>query len=369
MIKVENCPTALPNDSSSSPSPLSIVEQQSLAIDNSTKDGLVSSFHVVVKNTPFLVRYRLHDHFSINGRLIDFHQLSLEASLVYDASDGVGDEMPVPFFKQAPVTYKAKVNGSAVVLDAEYKIRVLSSHNENRHFRIKLSCSDPSTGMVYPSLCSLTEPIKVVSKPDGVRSNKRRRGGASASSSGSSGSSTKKRSVTNQALLDAIQAMDRENERRHEQMMKALDRHHAGTDVEDGPEKPATSPMMMVDDPAAAIKCSDSLDLARAYQAFVLAFRSVQHDKRAEAVRGVLKGSTASDIETFSEALGMFECEGANVRPFSEYNMPAAPSMGDDESPIQVEGADCVKLLSAPHAFTTSYSHSAFGWDVEPYGL
>lgn len=126
--------------------------------------------HVVVKNQPFLVQVGMSSNSSLEAQAFDFKKASLEARLLYDC-----DQLKeVDFVKLKPLEYKCHASdfdrGDQITV--ELKLKVLSSQLEDMFFRIRFTALHPVTKQPVPSLTVVSEPIKVVSKPDQVRKKK-----------------------------------------------------------------------------------------------------------------------------------------------------------------------------------------------------
>jgi len=86
--------------------------------------------------------------------------------LVYDSEGYKG----VDFVKVRPVDFKYTVNEIGDQLSMELRIKVLTSQHENIPFRVKVVLLDPNSGLPFqPDLSLLSEPVKVISKPEPLK--------------------------------------------------------------------------------------------------------------------------------------------------------------------------------------------------------
>lgn len=194
------------------PPKLVILDHQSLAQEAFTKDGLQKNVHIVVKNTPFVVTVGLTGSI-FGGRIVDFSSLTLETHLLYDA-DGMRE---VPYMKQRPVEYKGKVNDKADQMTLDIKISVLSSHCENMCFRLRFQAVDARSGQSFHSLSVLSDPIKVISKPDQIT----KKGTAPAAA-------RKRKRTANDSILESLARIE-EQQKEHAKLLATI-REEAQTD-------------------------------------------------------------------------------------------------------------------------------------------
>eukprot|EP01102_Stenamoeba_stenopodia_P014145 TRINITY_DN4669_c0_g2_i1.p1 TRINITY_DN4669_c0_g2~~TRINITY_DN4669_c0_g2_i1.p1 ORF type:complete len:443 (+),score=97.57 TRINITY_DN4669_c0_g2_i1:164-1492(+) len=156
------------------PPRLVIVKQSSLAEETvTTKDGDLITVHIVVKHSPFLIQLGLASTPTTSmypqPPLLDLNRLTFEARLLYDN----GQEKEVDFVKLKPLEYKVRVNDSGSKVNVECRLKVLSSQLEDMNFRIKFIALDPITQKeICPLLTTISDPIKVISKPEQIRKKK-----------------------------------------------------------------------------------------------------------------------------------------------------------------------------------------------------
>ncbi|PRP84218.1 hypothetical protein PROFUN_08418 [Planoprotostelium fungivorum] len=139
---------------------LVIMRQNSISVEKLSRNGIVKQVHIVVKNQPFLIRVGL-----MNGSAeYQLHRNNLEASLFYD----VDPLKEVDYIKLKPLEYKIQANDfeSTTSLSVEVRLKVLSSQLEDMFFRIGFHLLNPETRRRIPGMAVVSDPIKVVSKPD-----------------------------------------------------------------------------------------------------------------------------------------------------------------------------------------------------------
>jgi len=146
---------------------LIILEQSSLSEDKFSKNGELKNVHVVVKNNPFFVRLGLESNDPLVD--LDFDMVSVDVQLCYDCD---GDRV-VDYVRTKPFEYRGIVNEHSDKMTLEVRIKILSSHLEDMLFKLRIRAVDNLTREEIPSLCAMSQPIKVVSKPEQVTRLKR----------------------------------------------------------------------------------------------------------------------------------------------------------------------------------------------------
>eukprot|EP01089_Gocevia_fonbrunei_P002917 TRINITY_DN12784_c0_g1_i1.p1 TRINITY_DN12784_c0_g1~~TRINITY_DN12784_c0_g1_i1.p1 ORF type:complete len:394 (-),score=85.08 TRINITY_DN12784_c0_g1_i1:95-1276(-) len=309
---------------------LRIVNQNSLAQENFSKDGVQKNVHIVVKNTPFQISVGLTSNM-LNGKIIDFNLLTVDASLLFDTND----EKLVPFLKQKPVEYKGKVNDRADTMNLDLKIKVLTSHCENMLFRIKFTCKDPRSGESYPTLTAVSAPIKVISKPDQIR--KRKQPESSSTSQDTQDyddepetdqpktrKPPKKRTrvTINDKILEGIARIEEEQKRHHSLLESMAATQATQTQIQSNPladldlfglnsqtDNTNQEHMMLAvhtkpQDP------QDAQDLQGAYDKLIDIFMKLPNENKVEEIRKVIRNSSTRKTETFCEMIALFNSEG-----------------------------------------------------------
>eukprot|EP01101_Sappina_pedata_P012473 TRINITY_DN8596_c0_g1_i1.p1 TRINITY_DN8596_c0_g1~~TRINITY_DN8596_c0_g1_i1.p1 ORF type:complete len:402 (+),score=116.41 TRINITY_DN8596_c0_g1_i1:76-1206(+) len=144
------------------PPQLTIMKLNCLAHEPITDDsGENLLVCVVVKHSPFLVQLGIDS----GDPRINLKSYHFETKLLYDTPDQ--KEVDLPGMK--PLEYKLKVDDQNI-LNVDCRLRVLTSQLEDMHFRLKIIALDPITKcQVTPPLVAISEPIKVISKPEQIR--------------------------------------------------------------------------------------------------------------------------------------------------------------------------------------------------------
>jgi len=135
---------------------LVVTKQTSVSEERVTKRGKTSNVYVVVKNSPFQLGVVLKNTTGAN-----FNYLAFDMSLFYDMP-GLSKE--VAYVSTKPIDLKSSINDLGDEINFDVKIKVLSSHHEDNHFRLRVLVWDPNNDQ-FPQLPVFSSPIKVISKP------------------------------------------------------------------------------------------------------------------------------------------------------------------------------------------------------------
>jgi len=135
-----------------------------------TRNGIVRTVYVVIKNTPFQINLALAKNV-IHNQIVDFTHFTLDVRLIYENEGPV--EKEVDFVKIKPAEFKQTNNERADQTNLEMRIKVLTSQHEDMFFRAKIVALDPKTGREFnPSIFCYSDPIKVISKPEQIKKKK-----------------------------------------------------------------------------------------------------------------------------------------------------------------------------------------------------
>jgi len=177
---------------------LAVIRQQSSSTTRVVDTrGTEQTVHLVVKNSPFNIQLGLFRSSVTNSTqkmfphdvATDISKIQLDVKLLFDMEE----EKEVNYVKVKPFEHKVALSDSGDSLNVELRLKVLTSQHEDMHFRVKFTAVDPGTKALIPYLYCLSEPIKVISKPE--QSRKRRK---------SSTPSKKKAKTTNDILLERL---------------------------------------------------------------------------------------------------------------------------------------------------------------------
>eukprot|EP01100_Stratorugosa_tubuloviscum_P014783 TRINITY_DN808_c1_g1_i1.p1 TRINITY_DN808_c1_g1~~TRINITY_DN808_c1_g1_i1.p1 ORF type:complete len:292 (-),score=101.16 TRINITY_DN808_c1_g1_i1:240-1115(-) len=139
---------------------LKIIAQHSLQKEVKEKEG--SELHFVVKNSPFTITL------AANSPSLDLMCTKITYELLYDRDES--EEKAVDYIKDKPLDCKLKVVKNiedVAEINAECRLKVLSSQLEDSFFIIKFTAVDPNTKNSISSIKS--HPIKVISKPEQIK--------------------------------------------------------------------------------------------------------------------------------------------------------------------------------------------------------
>jgi len=195
---------------------LKIVKQNSLTSVVTIKDGQSQTIHTVVKNSPFIIQVGLdtsvlHDSATLTivenpttVQPLNLTHVTLDAKLLYDNLE----QKEVDFVKHKPLDYKLQsVNESGTEAQIECRLKVLTSQLEDMHFRIKFQAILVQTEVCF--MTAITDPIKVISKPERPPPDKRPRPNPG------------KRKTNNDILLETLTSVH-QRQTQQQEMLKQL---------------------------------------------------------------------------------------------------------------------------------------------------
>lgn len=173
---------------------LAIARQTSLEVETFCQNGQQKRLHYVIKNNPFFIDVGIEEALLSNtatSRSLDFEDITLEASLLYDCSE----DKKVACLKVQPLSYKGIMKeGDSKTCVLELTIGVLSSQHEDMNFKILIQAIDIKTKSKIPNLTIISEPVQVISKPDVLRKKKL--------------PSVPRKNTANTAILDRLSALE-----------------------------------------------------------------------------------------------------------------------------------------------------------------
>jgi len=173
-----------------------------------TRNGIVRTVYVVIKNTPFQINLALAKNV-IHNQIVDFTHFTLDVRLIYENEGPV--EKEVDFVKIKPAEFKQTNNERADQTNLEMRIKVLTSQHEDMFFRAKIVALDPKTGREFnPSIFCYSDPIKVISKPEQIKKKK----------------PTKKRTLTDM-LVETVTRIEKQQTDQQKLIEKLLTQHQA----------------------------------------------------------------------------------------------------------------------------------------------
>eukprot|EP01114_Cavostelium_apophysatum_P018343 TRINITY_DN5662_c0_g1_i1.p1 TRINITY_DN5662_c0_g1~~TRINITY_DN5662_c0_g1_i1.p1 ORF type:complete len:398 (+),score=101.61 TRINITY_DN5662_c0_g1_i1:86-1279(+) len=142
-----------------------IVRQNSSTQETISNNGIQKKVHIVVKNQPFFIQAGLLSSVVVDGQNVDFSKFPVETRLLYDSEP----LKEVDFVKLKPMDCKLHLNDKGDQVTSEIRIKVLTSQLEDMLFRVRIAATHPQTKKRIDHLTVVSEPIRVVSKPEQVK--------------------------------------------------------------------------------------------------------------------------------------------------------------------------------------------------------
>jgi len=292
------------NVQSSSPR-LMILHQDSLSTEKVSINGIQKSVLVVVKNHPFLIKV------GSNGRF-ELTKTPIEVRLLYD-TDSLKE---VDFVKLKPLEYKCLVNEREDCVTMELKIKVLTSQLEDMFFRIRLTPIDPNTKKPLDSLSIITEPIKVVSKPE-VLKRKKQKTTPSATSKLVNDLSTDLKDFSEDRLLNALHKIETTFDQQFSALTKLCNTPTSPSEVLNieilNPKTRKSQKRFLEDEKKINSKEESSLtEFENTFLKFLNSYTKVSQEERPEKIRRLMRTTTTKDTDGLSEMLTLFQSESVN---------------------------------------------------------
>jgi len=307
---------------------LRVTQHNTPSDEKFTRNGIVRTVYVAIKNTPFQINLALSNNLIFN-QLVDLNHFTLDVRLIYETD--TTNEKEVDFVKAKPVEFKQTNNERADQTVLEARIKVLTSHHEDMFFRAKIVALDPKTGREFnPSVFCYSEPLKVISKPEQIKKKK----------------PNKKRTLTDM-LVETVTRIERQQTDQQKLIEKLLTHQQAAANasfqfqsqervkpLSSGNEINFTWEAVPPQQPLAPKEPSTDTvnDFESAFATFISSYNSLSHEEKPEKIRKIIRTSSTRDTERLSEMIDLFTSEGlqqdigSEVRPppFSTYSCSCA---------------------------------------------
>jgi len=276
---------------------LTIFKHKAHAEEVVSKNGIHKTLHTVVKNSPYHLQIG-----GIQGQKIDFSKIAFEAFLLYD-TDGLKD---VDFVKVKPMEFKSAPAENGQYLDAELRIKVLTSQHEDMLFRVRIQGHNPLTQEEIPGMCVLTPSIKVISKPEQLKKKQ----------------PTKKRSLTDM-LVETVSRIEKKQEEQQKLIERMMQQQTEQTTISsstisfdkkqkvDEPLWNITELQVESDKPSSL----DKQDFEDAFATLIKSYNAMQPEEKPETIRRLIRNSSTMETERLSEMLDLFWAEGLQKEP------------------------------------------------------
>jgi len=301
-------------------SPILRVTQHNTPSDEKfTRNGIVRTVYVVIKNTPFQINLSLMNNLIFN-QLVDLNHFTLDVRLIYE-TDNTSSEKEVDFVKVKPVEFKQTNNERADQTVLEARIKVLTSQHEDMFFRAKIVALDPKTGREFnPSIFCYSDPIKVISKPEQIKKKK----------------PNKKRTLTDM-LVETVTRIERQQTDQQKLIEKLLTQHQAAANasfqfqsqervkpLSSGNEMNFTWEAIPSQQPVNKEPSPDSVnDFESSFATFIASYNALSQEEKPEKIRKIIRTSSTRDTERLSEMIDLFTSEGLQQDIGSEVRPPS----------------------------------------------
>jgi len=316
-----------------------VLRQKTHCEEQICKNGILETVQVVVKNSPFHLIIGATNAATFK---LDFNRVGFEAFLVYDC-DGAKD---VDFVKAKPLDFKPCPSEDGKELDAELRIKVLSSQHEDMLFKIKIQGFNPITKEELPGLVVITQAIKVISKPEQLKKRP----------------PSKKRTLTDMLVetVSRIEKKQDEQQRLIERMFGQQQQQQQQAVVLHQLHQQVEQRVLSEDDPdflhegaiqKSGVK-SPTNPFEQAFTALIKTYSGMKTEEKLEIVRRLVRSSGTHEIERLSELLDLFWTEGLQKEPvFTNRSAPSSRENGfpfvSTSNPVGETGT--CSCLDCPH--------------------
>jgi len=217
---------------------------------------------------------------AIEGLPINLTELPLEPKLFYDTQD----LKEVPFVKITPMTYKSQISDSGTV-QFEIRLMVLSSQMEDLNFRIRLTPIDPLSKLRLEEMSVLSEPIKVVSKPEQARRE-------SKTTLDSNKKGNKKRvAPASDSVADVLNRLETQVSQQQQLLVKLTE----ATQLNQAQNQSLLN--LMKSQPIREEVVSKPLDIESAFAAFLEAYNNTEPQERPSKMNKIAKLASSPFLE------------------------------------------------------------------------
>jgi len=177
----------------------------------------------------------------------------------------------------------------------EMKIKVLTSQLEDMFFRIKFLLVDPSTKKAIENAFVITEPIKVVSKPEQVKKKP-------VSKVKAEGQTKKTRKPSNDTLVETLSRIENTCQEQRELLSKLYQQQTSSEDPVN-PKRKLTVESVKKEE-------NKPHDFETAFLKFVEAYNKLEQDEKPEKIRRMMRSTNSATTEKITEMLDLFAAEG-----------------------------------------------------------
>eukprot|EP01094_Clydonella_sp_ATCC50884_P018053 TRINITY_DN3268_c0_g1_i1.p2 TRINITY_DN3268_c0_g1~~TRINITY_DN3268_c0_g1_i1.p2 ORF type:complete len:348 (-),score=170.29 TRINITY_DN3268_c0_g1_i1:368-1411(-) len=308
---------------------LCIAKQHSLATEKFVSNGTQKDVHVVVKNSPFFVDMALG-----HGGISDFANIAVQAKLMFDTEE----EREVIFIKRKPLEFKAQLSDDGKEMTCEIRLKVLSSQLEDMHFRILFTAVWKESRQEIEGMSALSEPIKVVSKPEQVEKIQR---GETGVAKQPARPRKRKQSDYNEALM----RIEKE-QRQQREMLKRLCAGEAGAGR------------------GAGVSGGDKrASLSGAFEHLVACYKTLPPEERPMKIRRVISNTPVRDVPAIAEMLEHFQYElrrDDNALLSSSFSASAAAAAASGSPPPPCDDSPDSEDSSPASSSDASQEYASF---------
>lgn len=298
---------------------LAILQHKAYAEETVPKNGYQKTVHTILKNSP----YQLQIGTTAGLPKVDFTKIAFEAFLLYDCAE----LKEVDYVKVKPMDFKAIPLDNGQLLNVELRIKVLTSQHEDMLYKVKIQGYNPVTREELTSMVVLTPSIRVISKPEQLKTKKEK-------------IEPKKRTPTDplSATLARIEQTQDEQQELLEQMIDFQSKQIFKRQKKSNQESsilwevlPSKSMKLKEDknrlrrDYKSRLLILAAANFEEAFIDLVLAFGALTAEEKPDALRKILRNTSIREIERLGEIVDLVYRD--------MQNQPAPEAKGGQYSP------------------------------------
>jgi len=291
-----------------------VSQQDSIAQDAFTRNGISKDLHLIVKLVPFTLR--------VGSKNLNLKKMELSAKLYYDfdTEDSSTPVREVETLKLNPLDYVCHVDENGTSLAMEMRIAVLTSAHEGAFFRVGVTATDKEDKT--KTYQCFSAPIKVLSKRSQIRKILERQNNPDSSLvSPKAAKSLKRKRESEDCDITSIVPESPPNlnsspitpyssssNNLQEVLQKLEEQQRIQSLLLQQVIQNQTLSQLISSNPANST--SNSTDLEQAFNSFLAVYQRASSEERKSKMRKVLKELDTSGLDSVTEFVDLYTTEG-----------------------------------------------------------
>jgi len=289
-----------------------VTQQDSIAQDSFTRNGINKDLHLIVKLVPFTLR--------VGSKNLNLKKMELSAKLFYDFEVEESNAREVETLKLNPLDYVCHVDETGSSLAMEMRIGVLTSAHEGAFFRVGVMVTDKDKENTFQCFSA---PIKVLSKRSQIRKIVEKRLNSD-STSNSAKSLKRKRVASEDEEMSSPVISVPESPLEHSSPFTPYSSSSSNLQeilqkLEEQQRKQSFLLQQVLQNQTPSLISSNSTDLEQAFASFLVAYQRSSSDERKSKMRKILKQLDSPNLDSVTELVELYSTEGL----FPELSLPS----------------------------------------------